>query len=95
MLRKVSDHLMSIPSMALERVLRVLAEVDFVKLVESGRKITAVIPNIPIFDDVYKIIGDYTAVWVGIRRHSYRCRRPAGRYEEAYSGNFFPDLDSS
>jgi hypothetical protein len=58
-LRKVSDHLMGIPSMALEKVLRVLSDVDFVRLVENGRKIVSVIPNIPIFDDVYEVIGNY------------------------------------
>src|SRR5258707_7775495 len=58
-LRKVSDHFMSIPSYALEKVLGVLDEVEFVKLVTKGRKIERVIPNIPVFDDVYKGIGDY------------------------------------
>lgn len=60
-LRKVSDHLMSIPSIALEKVLRLLADVGFVKLTESGRRIEKVTPNIPVFDDVYEIIGKYAA----------------------------------
>ncbi len=30
-------------------------------LVENGRKITAVIPNIPVFDEVYSGIGNYIA----------------------------------
>jgi hypothetical protein len=58
-LRRVSDHLMSIPSIALEKVLRVLYEIGFVRLVEQGRKIVSVIPNIPIFEDVYRQVGDY------------------------------------
>ena len=58
-LRKVSDHLMAIPSIALESVLGVLDNVEFVKLVRSGRKITTVIPNIPVFEDVYEKIGSY------------------------------------
>ena len=58
-MRKVSDHLMAIPSVALERVLSVLENIGFVKLVRSGRKIAKVIPNIPIFDDVYERIGNY------------------------------------
>ncbi len=58
-LRKVSDHFMAIPSFALEKVLRVLAEVGFVRLVEKGKRIEKVIPNIPLFDDVYQKIGDY------------------------------------
>lgn len=58
-LRKVSDHFMGIPSFALERVLRLLEEVGFVRLVERGKKIESVIPNIPIFDDVYRALGEY------------------------------------
>ena len=58
-LRKVSDHLMSVPSFALEKVLRLLEEVGFVKLVVRGKKIVSVIPNIPIFDDVYVGLGKY------------------------------------
>ncbi len=46
-MRKVSDRYMSIPSFALESILRVLDEVGFVKLVEKGRNIERVIPNIP------------------------------------------------
>ena len=58
-LRKVSDHLMGIPSMVLPQVLGVLAEIDFVKLVHKRHKIGTVVPNIPAFDDVYDTIGDY------------------------------------
>lgn len=58
-LRKVSDHFMAIPSYAVEKVLRVLEEVGFVKLTEAGRRIDAVIPQIPAFDDVYAVIGEY------------------------------------
>lgn len=58
-LRKVSDHYMSIPSYALEKVLNVLEDVSFVQLIRSGKKINKVIPNIPIFDDIYDQIGTY------------------------------------
>ncbi len=68
-LRKVSDHLMSIPSMVLEKVLRVLVDVGFVKLVEKGKKIEQVIPNIPLFDDVYKGIGAYAASECALNEH--------------------------
>lgn len=60
-LRKVSDHFMGIPSFALEKVLRVLEEVGFVKLVEKGRKISQAIPNVPIFDDVYDTLGRFAS----------------------------------
>jgi hypothetical protein len=60
-LRKVSDHFMSIPSYALEKILYTLSEVGFVRLVTTGKKINQVIPNIPTFDDVYETIGAYAA----------------------------------
>jgi hypothetical protein len=68
-LRKVSDHYMSIPSFALEKVLRVLSEVGFVRLVEKGRKIEKVIPNIPVFDDVYEGIGRFAASECTLNSH--------------------------
>ena len=58
-LRKVCDHLMTIPSIALERVLGVLDEIELVELARSGKKIKKIIPNVPIFDDVYETIGEY------------------------------------
>ena len=68
-LRKVSDHFMSIPSIALEKVLRVLADVGFVRLVENGRRIEKVIPNIPRFEDVYQTIGDYADSAFSLNAH--------------------------
>lgn len=68
-LRKVSDHLMGIPSFALERVLRLLNDVQFVRLVEVGKKIVSVIPNIPVFDDVYVGIGKYAASECSLNEH--------------------------
>lgn len=68
-LRKVSDHFMSIPSIALEKVLRVLEQVGFVRLVERGPKIQQVIPNIPVFDDVYEQIGSYATSECELNSH--------------------------
>jgi hypothetical protein len=68
-LRKVSDHFMSIPSIALEKVLRVLEEIGFVKLIEQGRRIESVVPNIPVFDDVYEGIGQFAAAECDLNSH--------------------------
>ena len=68
-LRKVSDHFMSIPSVALQKVLRVLAEVGFVRLIEKGKRIEKIIPNIPLFDDVYQKIGDYADSECSLNAH--------------------------
>ena len=58
-LRKVSDHFMGIPSYALEKILRILDEINFVKVIEKGKRIDKILPNIPVFEDVYEIIGDF------------------------------------
>jgi hypothetical protein len=68
-LRKVSDHFMSIPSFALPEVLRVLDEIGFVRLVEQGRKIISVLPSIPIFEDVYPGIGNYASATCSFNEH--------------------------
>lgn len=60
-MRKVSDHFMSIPSYALEKILYVLNDIQFVQLITSGKKITKVIPNIPVFEDIYEQIGNYAS----------------------------------
>lgn len=58
-LRNVSDHFMGIPSIALEPVLRILADAGFVSLSESGKKITKVTATIPVFETVYTTLGDW------------------------------------
>jgi hypothetical protein len=68
-LRKVSDHFMSIPSIALGEVLRILEEVEFVKLVEKGRKIERIIPDIPFFEDVYAGLGQYANTECDLNSH--------------------------
>lgn len=58
-LRKVSDHFFSIPSYSLKEVLNVLAEVEYVQIVQKGSKIISVIPDVPHFRDLYEGVGDY------------------------------------
>lgn len=80
-MRKVSDHLMGIPSLALERVLRILEEVGFVRLVEKGKRISSVIPNIPVFDDVYLGIGQYAASECVLNEHEQATIHILGRLQ--------------
>ena len=68
-LRKVSDHFMSIPSYALEKVLQTLSDIGFVRLVTTGRKINQIIPNIPTFDDVYETIGSFAKSECNLNSH--------------------------
>ncbi|MFN6531113.1 hypothetical protein [Nostoc sp. ChiSLP03a] len=58
-LRKVSDHYFDIHSFALPNVLTILAELEFIQLITSTTKIKKVIPQVPKFQDIYEIIGNY------------------------------------
>ena len=82
-LRKVSDHLMAIPSIALEKVLDVLDEIGFVKLVRSGKRIVRIIPNIPIFDDVYEGIGRYADAECVLNSHESATLQILGALQDA------------
>lgn len=68
-LRKVSDHFLSIPSYALRAVLDVLAEIEFVRLFTSGKTIEKIAPNIPLFENVYEGLGDYVEQEVKLNEH--------------------------
>lgn len=68
-LRKVSDHFMSIPSFALKPVLELLAEVEFVRLFTTGKTINKITPNIPVFENVYKGIGEYADAELTLNGH--------------------------
>ncbi|MEJ5024972.1 hypothetical protein [Brucella anthropi] len=58
-LRGVCSYYMGIPTLALENILNVLSDIGFVRIIKSGRRIEAIIPDIPVFDDVYQGVGDY------------------------------------
>lgn len=58
-LRKVSDHFMGIPGYALDKPLRILSDIEFVKLIEDGRRIKTVIPLIPLFTEVYGTLNTF------------------------------------
>lgn len=68
-LRKASDHFMSIPSYALKHVLELLANIEFVRLFTTGKTINKVVPNIPLFDDVYAGIGEYADAELSLNGH--------------------------
>lgn len=58
-LRKVSDHYFNIPSFALNAVVNVLAEIEYVQIHQKGSKINSITPNVPRFMDVYDGVGEY------------------------------------
>jgi hypothetical protein len=68
-LRKVSDHFMSIPSYALKPVLEMLAEVEFIRIFKTGKTIEKITPNIPLFENVYEGIGEYAESEISLNEH--------------------------
>lgn len=68
-LRKVSDHFMSIPSYALRPVLDVLAEIEFIRISSTGKTINKITPRIPVFEDVYSGLGDYVDRELTLNEH--------------------------
>lgn len=68
-LRKVSDHFMSIPSYALKQVIELLAEIEFIRVFSTGKTIERITPNIPTFDNVYSGIGEYVDREVDLNGH--------------------------
>ncbi|MES1994127.1 MAG: hypothetical protein V4457_11205 [Pseudomonadota bacterium] len=58
-LRLVANHYLNIPSVALRRIVDLLAEVEFVKLQTTGKTINVVVPNVPYYDEVYSTLGDF------------------------------------
>ena len=55
----VANHYLNIPSVALRRIVELLAEVEFVKLQTTGKTINVVVPNVPYYDEVYSTLGDF------------------------------------
>ncbi|MFV1534571.1 hypothetical protein VW012_15495 [Phaeobacter sp. JH209B] len=68
-LRKVSDHFMSIPSYALRQVVEVLEEIGFLTIVSRGRTIEKILPNIPVFDNVYEGLGEFASNEISFNEH--------------------------
>ena len=56
-LQQVSAARFDIPTLSLKPVVRLLSEVGMVRLIESGKSILKVDPQVPFFDDVYQTIG--------------------------------------
>jgi hypothetical protein len=59
MLKLVASTMLGVPRLAVDRIIELLAEIEFVRLQKDGRKIKAVLPVIPYFDKLYEGIGDY------------------------------------
>ena len=58
-LKLVGYRYLDIPTLAARTVAELLEEVEFVKLGKQGRSIKTVVPNVPYYEDLYSVIGNY------------------------------------
>ena len=59
-LKLASYHYFKIPSFALEKVIDILSDLEFLDVLGSKKRIKAIIPKIPHFKSIYSAIGEYT-----------------------------------
>lgn len=58
-LKLVASHYLGIPSIALGKIIHVLAKVEFVRLMTQGKTIQSVFPNVPFYEDTFKRIEEF------------------------------------
>ena len=56
----VGYHYLGIPPVAIRTVLELLDEVEFVRLGTEGHTIKTVLPNVPYYEELYTILGQYS-----------------------------------
>lgn len=59
MLKLVASTMLGIPRLAVDRIVELLAEIEFVRLHKDGKRIKGVLPVVPYFDALYEGIGEY------------------------------------
>jgi len=55
----VASTMLGIPRLSVDRIVHLLAEIDFVQINQTGSRITSILPVIPYFEDLYAGIGEY------------------------------------
>lgn len=58
-LKLVAAALLGIPRLAVDRIVRILAEVEFLTIGSSGSTIKTILPTVPFFDGMYDGLGEY------------------------------------
>jgi hypothetical protein len=58
-LRMVSDHYFGIPSVSLKVAIKILGDIEYIQINQTGSKIRSIIPQIPRFKDLYEGVGEY------------------------------------
>jgi hypothetical protein len=59
LLKLVANHYLKIPKLAVERIVRLLAEVEFVRIQTQGSTITGVLPTVPFYEKLYDDLGNF------------------------------------
>lgn len=59
LLKLVASTMLGIPRLAVDRIVELLAEIEFVRITRDGKRIKAVLPTVPYFEQLYEGIGDY------------------------------------
>lgn len=59
-LKLASFHYFKISSFALDAVVRILEELEFVEVIGGKGRIKSLIPKVPHFKSIYEVIGEYT-----------------------------------
>lgn len=58
-LKLVAATMLGIPRLAVDRIIRLLGEIEFVRIDQNGSKIRSIIPTVPYFDKLYDGLGEY------------------------------------
>jgi hypothetical protein len=58
-LKMVCNYFLDIPPFVVQRIVTLLADIQFVILQTEGKSIKAVLPDVPYYDGLYDGIGDY------------------------------------
>jgi len=60
-LKLVASHFLNVPTIAVERIVRLLAEVEFVRLQQTGSTIKGVLPTVPYYEELYEGLGQFAS----------------------------------
>jgi hypothetical protein len=58
-LKLAANHYLGIHTLAVERIVRLLGEVEFVRIQSTGSSIKGVLPTVPYYDDLFAQLGEY------------------------------------
>lgn len=57
----VAVHYLGIPAMAVQRIVYLLEEVEFVALTTEGKTIKGILPKVPYYQDLYTTLGEFAS----------------------------------